>query len=169
MGEHAICYFSADYGTPLLLDGLVRSGIPIIAHVPGDVARNSTLVAGSKVVLHESRFDLARAMPAAGLAIHAGSLGMSSAALYAGIPQLALSQHDEGLVNGRSLRLSRTGLAAPLVNCNPERIAELVRTAYRNAEMRDNALALSERYAAFRDGDPAAKAADIILRLAGKG
>jgi rhamnosyltransferase subunit B len=164
-GEGIVIYFSTASDMTALHTALAKCQTPISAVLPGDPETLKTVFAGTKVKLSTKRFELAKVLPNCGLVVHAGTLGMASAALYAGVPQVALFQTEESMQTGQALLMSKTGLSRPLHQSSADDIASSIQTAYRSQSMRNYAVALSERYSAYRDQDPALKLAEKAIAL----
>jgi rhamnosyltransferase subunit B len=160
-----LCYFSVVPRVDLLVDGLLQCGKPVLACLPDADGRLQRRLHGTNVKFSSNRFNLAQALPGCGLVVHGASLGMSTAALYAGLPQLGLFQHDEAMMNGWSIHVNGIGAAKPLSACSANDISELIHTVSRSDVMRQNALQLSEQNATLRDSNPADVVAGLALDL----
>jgi rhamnosyltransferase subunit B len=161
----ALAYFSTENENATVIDGLIESQIPTLAYFGQLSSTLADRVKGTNIQLVEKPFHLARDLPGRALAIHAGSLGMSAAGVYAGIPQVGLYFHDEGLSNCRSFKISQIGEAAWSGKATPREIAQMMHKAKDSALMRNYATALSHRYASYRNESAAAKAATIAIAI----
>lgn len=160
-----LAYFSKPQDGRRVIDGLIESGLPTIAYLGIPSSEILNRVRSTKVTCVEKPFDLAEELPGRGLAVHAGSLGMSAAGVYAGIPQLGIYQHDEGMSNCRSFAIANIGLSAWIKKTQPDQIAQMITEASNSSTMRNYAHDLSVRYAEFRDCSPAARAVSTALAL----
>jgi rhamnosyltransferase subunit B len=161
----ALAYFSVSIENERVIDGLIESQIPVLAYF-GQLDRTlRERVQGTNIQLVDKPFNLATDLPGRALTIHAGSLGMSTAGVYAGVPQVGLYIHDEGMSNCRSLNIAQIGMSAWIKTAKPTEIAEMMHKAKNSASMRNYATALSHRYASYRNKSAAAKAATIAIAL----
>lgn len=160
-----LAYFSMSIENARIVDGLIESALPIIAYLGQLAPSLRARLQNTNVTLVDKPFQLAAELPGRALAVHAGSLGMSAAAVYAGIPQVGLFQHDEGMSNCRSFAIAQIGNSMWAAKSKPKDIARLMHEAKNSTTMRNYALALSERYAEFRDSNPMEKAARIAMQL----
>jgi rhamnosyltransferase subunit B len=161
----AIAYFSMPLHAETIVNGLLESGIPTLASLGVATEHFRPRLAGSNVTLVEKPFNLSVDLPGRGIAVHAGSLGFSGAAVYAGLPQVGLFQHDEGAANCETYRIAQIGLARYAGTVKPQEIADMMHKAMAATAMRNFAHALSDKYAHFRYADPAVETAKRALKL----
>lgn len=161
-----IAYFGGDSESDTILEGLAATGLHAKVHLAGSSVTKlrtpSTLVA-----LENKPFELARDLPGKALALHGGTLGFASAAMFAGVPQISLFDNDEGQGNAAATIMAKIGLAAPRKETSAMQIAEMCMQAMAQENMRKLSIDLSHRYAAFRQAKPTVEVADIVLRVAG--
>jgi rhamnosyltransferase subunit B len=163
----ALVYFSMSIENSRVIDGLLESQIPTIAYFGQLDTTIKDRLNGSKVRVVDHAFDLARDLPGRALAVHAGSLGMSAASVFAGVPQVGLYQHDEGMSNCRTFDIAQIGSSAWVKSVKPHQIAEMMHKAKESTSMRNYATALSHRYADFRDESSIAKVVPMARALIG--
>jgi rhamnosyltransferase subunit B len=161
----ALVYMSLPHEELRVIDGLIESKIPSVAFMGQHDSTVRNRVRGTNVVLVDQPFDLARDLPGRAIAVHAGSLGMSAAGVYAGIPQVGLYQHNEGMSNCRSFDIAQIGVSAWVETVTPQQIADLMHKAKASNAMRGYATALSERYRKFRDGNAITNALPTMMKL----
>lgn len=165
--EGLIAYFSATSAAKLLIEAIALSGLNSLVHLPDASAILENHPARSRIEHNAGVFVLADTVPGRAVVLHASSLGMSAAALYAGVPQVGVYFHDEGRINANATRLAQIGLGIPANQATAEKVAALLQQAAESDTMRAYALALSDRYAEYRDAEPVQAAADMLVRLAG--
>jgi rhamnosyltransferase subunit B len=163
----ALVYMSLPHHGLRVVDGLIESQIPTIAYLGPPDSSVRDRVHGTSVVLADAPFELPRDLPGRALAVHTGSLGMSAAGVYAGIPQVGLYQHDEGMGNCRSFDIAQIGVSAWVETATPQQIADMMQKAKASTVMRGYAQALSQRYRNFRDGDAITNAMPTMMSLLG--
>jgi rhamnosyltransferase subunit B len=163
----ALVYFSMINGIQRIIEGLIESQIPTSAYFGHIDTTLQNRLHGTNVVLSEKPFDLSRDLPGRALTVHSGSLGMAAAGLYAGLPQVGLFQHSEGEGNCRSFDIAQIGVSAWSKNVTSQQVADMMHKAKASSLMRNYATVLSHRYARFRSGNAAAKAAAIAMKLMG--
>jgi hypothetical protein len=161
----ALAYVSMSNDNASIIEGIIESQIPTVAFFGQLSSRLADRVKGTNIQLVEKPFHLARDLPGRALAVHAGSLGMSAAGVYAGIPQVGLYQHDEGENNCRSFDIAQIGLSAWAKKATPQQISDMMHTAKASTQMRLYATALSQRYSTFRDENPIARAMPLAVGL----
>jgi rhamnosyltransferase subunit B len=162
-----IAYFSKPPESFRILDGLIESGLPTFAHfgVTTDVLR--ARASNTNVKLVEKPFNLAKDLPGRALTVHTGSLGMSAAGVYAGLPQVGLYHYDEGMGNCRSFDIAQIGSSGWIAKIKPSDIAEMMQKAANSSPMRKYATALSQRYSEFRDSSAVSRAVPLVHQLMG--
>lgn len=157
-----LAYFSVGVSNPAIIEGMKLSGLPVKLFVGKDRAEAAEQARGSRIEIVDSPFDLPRDLPGHGLTMGQGSLGFVAASLFAGLPQVALYKHDEGWSIAKALHKAQIGLSAFEQDATADQVAEMMLKAANRVKMRNYALALSDRYAEFRDNRSLPKLVNIV-------
>ncbi len=160
-----LAYFSSSPVSTHILEGMIESALPTRAYFANATAAMFSRAHKTNVTLVDRPFNLVRDLASCSLVVHAGSLGMSAAGVYAGIPQVGLYYHDEGQANCRSFAMAQIGLSTAVKASLTHDIAKLMVDAKNSSTMRNFSTALSHRYAAFRDGNVLQGAVESVVKL----
>ncbi len=112
-----------------VFDALIPLGARLHVFGPGLTAKQVGELSNAGAIVEARPLHLESELAAARLLIHFGGLGVASAALAAGVPQLVLSVDIEKELNGRALERAGVGRLAniqdPATNISVSLVAEL--------------------------------------------
>lgn len=114
-------------------------------------------------VRHAGRVPLSQIVPACELLVHHGGQGTSLTALAAGRPQVVLPLFDDQLENAEAVAASGSGMALPLAEATPERVARYCRDVIGDPAFGKAAAAVAKEIA-FQPSP--AEIAGVLERLA---
>jgi len=149
----------------MIATDLQACGLPVEAYIEGKTTADFDASEAARMTLHQKLQVLAEALPGKALIVHRGTLGVAVAALYAGVPQIALYQNDENWVIGNGLLKEGIGLSVQLSALVPGQLAAMLNTVANDQAMKARALALADIYAPFAAFDPTERVAQLAVGL----
>ena len=155
---------SAESGQMIATD-LQACGLPVEAYIEGKTTADFGASEATRMTLLHKLQVLAETLPGKAVIVHRGTLGIAVAALYAGVPQIALYLNDENWVVSNGLLKEGIGLSVQLSSLVPEELATMMRAVVNDQAMRARALRFADIYAHFAASDPAQRVADLAVGL----
>jgi rhamnosyltransferase subunit B len=149
----------------MIASDLQSSELFVDAYIEGKTPADFGLADASRVTMHQKLQVLAESLPGRAVIVHRGSLGVAIAALYAGVPQIALYVNDENWVIGNAVLQEGIGLSVQLSSLVPGQLATMMRAVANDQAMRVRALRFADIYAHFAAFDPAQKVANMAVDL----
>lgn len=168
-GQGSFSYFSgfrSAQHAKLIASELVNSHMPGEAYLSAMTAEQLGVAPGL-IEFRRKIANLAEALPRVAVVVHKGSLGVGSAALYAGVPQIILYEHDENWFNGACAMRAGIGASVELNSLKPGELAQAIRLVSQSREVRERVARQCAAHSHFLDAEPAAKVAEIALQLIG--
>jgi rhamnosyltransferase subunit B len=161
-----IAYFHED--TQLydkVLDGLLEASIDTVAYFGPPFRRIVKKFSGSRVQVADAPFKLCDDMPGKAVAVHRGGLGFSTAAIFAGVPQVILYHHEENWFTANAIVRAGAGAAVEYKNVTASSLSEAIDRVAGSMAMRERVLLLAEQNASFRKANPTQAIADITEKF----
>lgn len=148
-----------------VLNGLVGSNIDMLAYFGKHLRRVVNKFNGSRVSLADMPFNLHEDLPGKAVAVHNGGLGVATAAILAGIPQVMLYRHEEHWFTANAVVKAGAGAAAQYKDVTSRALSEAIDRVSKSTAMRESAMRLAEEHAGFQNANPARAIAEIATRL----
>jgi rhamnosyltransferase subunit B len=160
-----VAYLSTGGNNSAIIQGLAATGRKIHVSTRNQVWKSDGNMPDN-VVVKADHFDLKRDLPGKALAVHGGTLGFASAALFAGVPQISLFTNDEHQATAIGTIKARIGTALQRSNLVAEQLTKLAIDFANDADAKKYALELAHRYSRYRGMDPTKTAAKAAIALA---
>jgi rhamnosyltransferase subunit B len=165
-GREVFVYMTEDApGAARLREGLIRSGLPVRGHFAGLPRAEARTLSDAGVRVEPTPVPLAEIVRSARLVVSHGGLGLTSALLLAGVPQIIVHYDLEKHLNGGAVRKLGVGASIALGRLDPEAFAEDLRTAFASPSLAATAQAEAHRHWTLASEDPAEGAADAVEGL----
>lgn len=161
----ALAYFSMRHTAQKAAQLMRHLDVPVDAYMAGASAEELGIGDCSHIRVRGTLFNFAEEMPGKAVIIHGGTLGTTAAAMYAGVPQVALYHFDEHQANAYAARRAGICKAMSIWTVKPDKFAAAVHDAAVSQQMRDYAREMSDRYQSYTKSDPYALAAARAIGL----
>lgn len=153
--DGGLAYFHAySQGDVGIREGLKNSGLAFECYAGVPTAAFKAGFADSRIRVHDTPLDLKALLPGRKVMVHMGGQGVALAALFAGVPQVLLTTHQENSFNARMISAEGAGVYHAMATANGRKIANLIADVAKDPAMRRGAFEMGRKLAQYRDADP---------------
>lgn len=145
-GDEVFIYFSTiEFDRPGVVEALEALPMPRRAYLPAPPPGVAERLAASGVVLETRPVPVAEIARRSRLLVNAGQHGILSLGLYAGLPQVCLTQHLEQLFHARKAETAGVAVALTPTPSGVAALAPSITAAYGDVGMAARAQGLAQR------------------------
>ena len=154
-GDEVFVYFStSEFEDPQVVEALVALPLPRRGYLPGVPEGVAARLAASGMVLEPAPVPVADIVRRSRMVLNAGQHGILSLALFAGLPQVCLPQHQEHLWHATAAKTKGVALVVPSADRTTAAVLDAVRAVQGDDAMFARAQFVAQGLRNDLDGDP---------------
>ncbi len=162
-GDEVFIYFStSEMEDDAVVEAVSQLRMPRRGYLPAPPPGVAEKLAASGMILEAGPLPVAQIAARSRLVLNAGQHGIMSLALYAGVPQVCLPQHQEQMWHARAAERKGVARVVPKQGLVAEALIAAIEDSYADDAMFDRARHLADTLKAALPGDPDAMTAAML-------